>query len=362
MTAQPFIFRLPIQDFDLTLLPAHARAIGSEAFKDAVVAHFVEQYAQGPQAAIVTVDDTDISVVQLPAGSEPLDFVLTLLQAGRIAEAVPFLESMTKSDPANAQILYNLGISYSELAQFDEAIIRLKRAVQVEPRYVHAWIGIGVAYQRLRKPEQALEALQQAVALAPGDGFALRNLGAVLMSLDRADEALPLFRRARQALPHDPQTTYALAAALAETGRSEDADEADELFKVVIERWPSSEIAERSRTARAKTAQTKLREAVGGRLRPDVVMYIADALDTFDKVGTTKIREIAFEVAMKGQEGLDINDSTQRYTLTTLPGNFSALNLVAIMYAGFKVLDPALDAGIDFKAEYDAAQAMRRPE
>jgi tetratricopeptide (TPR) repeat protein len=140
MTAQPFIFRLPIQDFDLTLLPAHARAIGSEVFKDAVIAHFVEQYAQGPQAAIVTVDDTDISVVQLPAGSEPLDFVLTLLQAGRIAEAVPFLESMTKSDPGNAQILYNLGISYSELAQFDEAIIRLKRAVQVEPRYAHAWI------------------------------------------------------------------------------------------------------------------------------------------------------------------------------------------------------------------------------
>ena len=240
-------------------------------------------------------------------------------------------------------------------------ICNYKYSFRPSTSYAHAWIGIGVAYQRLRKPEQALEALQQAVALAPGDGFALRNLGAVLMSLDRADEALPLFRRARQALPHDPQTTYALAAALAETGRSEDADEADELFKVVIERWPSSEIAERSRTARAKTAQTKLRETVGGRLRPDVMMYIADALDTFDKVGTIKTREIAFEVALKGQDGLDINDSTQKYTLTTLAGNFSALNLVAIMYAGFKVLDPALDAGIDFKAEYDAALAMRRP-
>ena len=361
MTAQPFTFRLPIQDFDVTLLPAHARAIGSEAFKDAVVAHFVEQYSGGNQTAVVAVDDTDINVVQLPAGSDPLDFVMTLLQAGRITEAVPFLESMTNADPGSAQVLYNLGISYSELGQLDEAIIRLKKAVQLEPEHAHAWIGIGVAYQRMRKPQQALDALQQAVLLAPGDGYALRNLGGVLVSLDRADEALPLFRRARQALPHDPQATYALASLLAETGRAEDEDEADELFKVVIERWPGSELAELARTARTKAAHKNMRGAVGGGLRPDVMMYISGALDTFDKVGPVNTREIAFEVALKGQSGLDINDSEQKYMLKTLPGNFSGLHLVAIMYAGFRQLDPDLDAGIDFKAEYDAAQAMRRP-
>ena len=64
---------------------------------------------------------------------------------------------------------------------------------------------------------------------------------------------------------------------------------------------------------------------------------------------------------MKGQSGLDTNDSAQKYTLKTLPGKFSGLHLVAIMYAGFKQLDPTLDAGIDFKPEYEAALALRRP-
>jgi hypothetical protein len=34
---------------------------------------------------------------------------------------VPYLESLTKSAPANSAVLYNLGSSYSERGQYDEA-------------------------------------------------------------------------------------------------------------------------------------------------------------------------------------------------------------------------------------------------
>ena len=360
MTSKPFSFKLPIQQFDLELLPQDARSIGSEAFKDAVVRHFVQEYGGSNQTTLVTVDDTDINVIQLPAGTEPLDFVMSMLQSGRIREAVPFLDAMAKSSPDDVQVLYNLGIGYSELGQYDEAIIRLKRAVQIDPGHAHAWTGIGVAYQRLGKREQALEPSRRAVDAAPSDGYTLRNLGAVLTGLGRATDGLPYLRRARQALPHDPQATYGLAVALLEAGQPEGETEADELLTVVIERWPGNKVAELAREARTKLAGKNMRAAVGGGLRPDVVMYLASALDTFNKVGPDKTREIALEVAMKGQNGLDTNDSTQKYTLKTLPGNFSGLHLVAIMYAGFKQLDPDLDSGMDFKAEYEAAQAMPR--
>lgn len=359
MSSQPFTFTIPIHLFDLGLLPPDARAIGSDAFKDAVVKHFVAQYGGTGQTAIVTVDDVDINVVHLPAGAESLDFVMSLLQGGRIKEAVPFLEAMTKGRPDDSQILYNLGIAYSELGQFDEAIIKLKRAVQINPNHVHAWTGIGIAYQRMGKREQALEPFQRAVKKEPGDGYALRNLGGCLMSLGRHAEGLPLLRRARRALPHDQQTTFGLASALIEAGGPDDEAEADELFKVVIERWPGSKLAEFAREARTKLSTKAIRAAVGGGLRPDVVMYISDALEVFEKAGPAKTRDIAFEVAMKGQSGLDTNDSAQKYTLATLPGNFSGLQLVALMYAGFKQFDPGMDLGIDFKAEYEAAQAMR---
>src|SRR5437016_557992 len=129
MSKQPFSFKLPLSRFDVNLIPPNARKIGSEAFKDAVIKHFADQYASKGEAAIVMVDDEEISVFTFPKDSDPLEFVMALLQTGRIKEAVPFLASMEKTDPDNVQVLYNLGIAYSELGQLDEAIIRLKKAV-----------------------------------------------------------------------------------------------------------------------------------------------------------------------------------------------------------------------------------------
>jgi tetratricopeptide (TPR) repeat protein len=360
MSSQPTSFKLPLSRFDLNLLPANARKIGSDAFKLAVSMHFVAQYAAKGQQALVSVDDEEIQVLTLPADSNPLDFVMTMLQSGRIKDAVPYLESMGKSDPNNVQVLYNLGIAYSELGQFDEAIIRLKRAVLLDPQHAHAWTGIGVAYQRMGKRELALEPMQRAVEADPTDGYARRNLGAMLMGLRRYDDALAHLREARKALPHDAQTIYGLAAALEAVGGDDNVVEADELYQVVIQRWPGAEVAERARTARTKLAQQSMRAKVGGGLRPDVMMYIAGALDTFEEVGPAKTQQIALEVALKGQQGLDINDAEQKYTLNTLPGKFSGMHLVSIMYAGMKAIDPDMETGIDLKAEYDAALAMRR--
>lgn len=360
MSSLPTSFKLPLSRFDLNLLPANARKIGSDAFKLAVSMHFAAQYAAKGQKALVSVDDEEIQVLTLPADSNPLDFVMTMLQSGRIKDAVPYLESMGKSDPNNVQVLYNLGIAYSELGQFDEAIIRLKRAVLLNPQHAHAWTGIGVAYQRMGKRELALEPMQKAVEADPTDGYGRRNLGAMLLGLRRYDDALAHLREARKALPHDAQTIFGLAAALEAVGGDGNVVEADELYQVVIQRWPGAEVAERARTARTKLAQQSMRAKVGGGLRPDVMMYIAGALDTFEKVGPAKTQQIALEVALKGQQGLDINDAEQKYTLNTLSGKFSGMHLVSIMYAGMKAMDPEMETGIDLKAEYDAAVAMRR--
>lgn len=345
----------------MNLLPPEARAIGTDAFKDAVIAYFTHQYGSKGETAIVVVDDQEITVLTIPRDSDPLEFVMTMLQNGRIKEAVPYLESMTKIEPENAQVLYNLGIAYSELGQYDEAIIRLKKAVQIKPTHAHAWTGIGVAYWRMHKPELALVAMEKAVKAEPSDGYARRNLGAVLVGYQRYPEALEHMREARKALPHDPQTTYGLAMALDRLGGDDNQTEADELYKVVIERWPASPVAEQARQARTRLAHKNMREKGGGGLRPDVMMYIAGALDTFEKDGSSKRQEIAVEIALKGQGGLDIHDPEQKYTLKTLPGKFSGMHLVSIMYAAFKQIDPSLDSGIDLQAEYDAAIAFRKP-
>ena len=73
------------------------------------------------------------------------------------------------------------------------------------------------------------------------------------------------------------------------------------------------------------------------------------------------LKDISFEIALKGQDGLDINDPSKIYHLRSLKGDFTALYLVCIMYAGFKEIAPGTDVGIDFSEEYAMAQKLFKP-
>lgn len=356
---EPLSFTVPIHRFDLGLLPPQARRPGSDEFKQAVVEYFVREYAGKSQTALVTVDDEAIRVCAFPGEVEPFELILQMLRAGRLKEALPLLGVLEKVHPNDSTVLYNLGLTYSELGQFDEAIIRLKRAVGAAPKHAHAWTAIGVAYQRSGKPALALEAFKAAVDANPEDGYALRNYGGGLAGAGKLEEAVPLLRKAVARLPDDPQALYGLANVLESLGGEERRAEADRLEQEVIRRFPAAPVAELARQARTRRAHQGMRAAVGGGLRPDVMMYIAGAMDTFRKVGPEKRQQIAFEIGMLGQGGLDINDPAQKYTLKSLPGNYSGLHLLAIMYTAFKQIDPTVDAGVDFSKEYEAAQAMK---
>ena len=89
------------------------------------------------------------------------------------------------------------------------------------------------------------------------------------------------------------------------------------------------------------------------------MMYIAGALDSFKKQGAQKRQAIALEIAILGRSGLDINDPDEKYSLKSLPGKFSGLHLLAIMYTAFQQIDPTMDTGVDFAAEYKAAMEMQ---
>ena len=55
---------------------------------------------------------------------------------------------------------------------------------------------------------------------------------------------------------------------------------------------------------------------------------------------------------MLGRNGRDINDPDDNYTLKSLPGRCSCLRLLAIMYTAFRQIDPTMDTGANFCAEF----------
>ena len=350
-------FKIPLHRFDLNLLPGDARQIGSEKFKLAVMTHFASEYAASGQNAIVTVDDKEIGVMTYPQDADALDMIMPMLKAGKLAEAVPYLEALNKELPTNAPVLYNLGLCYSELGQFDEAIIRLKRAVQLDPENAHAWIGIGNAYYRLRKPEQAFEAFAAAVKLNPNDAYTQRNLGGMLVAMKRPAEGIPYLRKALALMPDDAHSIYGLALALSDLNTDAADTEADGLYQRIITEHRTSPVVEQAEKARTRLAHKRLGEGTVGGVRPDVVAYITDALKTFAHLSADDVKRLGVEVAVLGGQGLDINSPAQKYKLNSLPGQFSGLQLLAIMYAAFQQFDPSMDLGADFSAEY--AMAVR---
>ena len=79
------------------------------------------------------------------------------------------------------------------------------------------------------------------------------------------------------------------------------------------------------------------------------------ALQRFESMPTAEIQKIGFEIATLGSKGLNPNDYTRKYPLRSLPGEYTALHLLCILYVAFKKFSPDTDIGFDLSAEYAAA-------
>ncbi len=75
----------------------------------------------------------------------------------------------------------------------------------------------------------------------------------------------------------------------------------------------------------------------------------------FEAMSVAQVQKIGFEIAMLGTRGIDVNNPESRYSLKSLPGEFSGLHLLSIQYVAFKKIAPAQDIGFDLSVEYQAA-------
>jgi Tfp pilus assembly protein PilF len=81
---------------------------------------------------------------------------------------------------------------------------------------------------------------------------------------------------------------------------------------------------------------------------PAAVCHLLSALERYDKLPIEQVREITFEVARVGQNGIDYASADKQYTLRSLPGEtFTGLQLMCLMHAGLKRLAPDTDTGMD---------------
>jgi arylsulfatase A-like enzyme/Tfp pilus assembly protein PilF len=120
---------------------------------------------------------------------------LTLLDAGRPAEAAEVLGRVLAAHPDDARAHELLGVASMRLGQPQQARAHLEKALALDRRLPAAWTTLGVALFELEGPDAALTAWRQALALDRTQYDALLNVGLVAARTGRRDEARQALRR-----------------------------------------------------------------------------------------------------------------------------------------------------------------------
>jgi len=284
------------------------------------------------------------------------DQALKFIQEGRLDEARIYLEELLKRDPENVDLLYNLGMLYTELSEPEKAVPLLQKCIMISPSHVNAHVALGFAYMRTDNLNAAKECTLKALKLEPDNPYALKNLGGILGKENDYLNAFYYLQKSYNINPKDPQTVYGLALTYKSLN---DLENAEKYFKVLLDMQAPEVLKELARDGLGEIA-VKTLKSKGTRM--DVVFYIVGALETFKGKSKQQIKDISFEIGLLGRQGLDINDPSKKFRLRALPGEFTALQLVSIMYAGFKQFEPGIDIGLDFSEEYSLAMKLAKSE
>ncbi|HAF14827.1 MAG TPA: hypothetical protein DCK99_14255 [Blastocatellia bacterium] len=95
--------------------------------------------------------------------------------------------------------------------------------------------------------------------------------------------------------------------------------------------------------------------------QPAAIFYFLDAFKRFDAMTPEQVRNVAFEIALLGRNGLDYAAPDEKYELRALPDRkFSGLHLMCLMYAGFKRVAPEHEVQMDLNDPFLTALQMHK--
>lgn len=90
-----------------------------------------------------------------------------------------------------------------------------------------------------------------------------------------------------------------------------------------------------------------------------VVMYMVSALNYLLDLDREQVRVIAYEIAEKGKNGINLDSTEFDYTLDSVPNKaFTGLQLTAWMYIAWRIIDSTVNTQLAYDDEYEVAIQM----
>jgi len=132
------------------------------------------------------------------------------MAAARYDEAASLYGAIVRALPSEPGMQMNLGLALSMGGRVAEAIPHLQTALKLKPDLLPASLFLGAGYVELGQPGKAIEPLQKFVAAQPENHDARQMLADALLALERWGPAARHYGALVQQAPDDPKAWYGL--------------------------------------------------------------------------------------------------------------------------------------------------------
>jgi tetratricopeptide (TPR) repeat protein len=138
-----------------------------------------------------------------------VDLGYTYSKLGDYDNAIQSLEKAKKLDKNNYNVYLNLGITYISAKNYDEATEALVKATKIAPIDYQGHLYLGIAYKELKMYDKASQSLGKANSMQPGSSTILFNIGEIAEESGDYKNAADIYK---EALSYDPLYKDAIEA------------------------------------------------------------------------------------------------------------------------------------------------------
>ncbi|HUO01374.1 MAG TPA: tetratricopeptide repeat protein [Rhizomicrobium sp.] len=155
---------------------------------------------------------------------------------GDIVGATQWALRAVEADDTNPKAFHLLAMGLERMGHVHKALVTYERAFQLDPADPELLVNLGLTAWNLKMTESAAKLFELYIAACPDSPLGYNNLGSVLCDLGRPDEGIEILRTAIYRMPTEAILWNSLGTVLAEAGR---ADESLIFYQEAIRLQPS---------------------------------------------------------------------------------------------------------------------------
>ena len=154
------------------------------------------------------------------------DRAASLVQEGKLEEAVTELEAALRANPGYVDALVNLGGTMAEMGRYDQAMAHYQDVLKHRPDRADIRLRLGGLLIQTGKSADAVKELEEVAQANPSSAKAQFELGRALIEQKRDVEGIEALRRSLELDPKQPAAHVNIGIALAVKGDHQGAIEA----------------------------------------------------------------------------------------------------------------------------------------